>query len=50
MRIPNFQGRAWPMLKGRKKATKGRSSRHTLPDRVKTKSSFDDAKLTGLYH
>lgn len=44
MRIPNFQGRAWPMVKGKKKAT--RTISHTLPNRVKTKRSFDEAKLT----
>lgn len=44
MRIPKFQGRAWPMVKGRKKAT--RTIRHTLPNRVKTKRSFDEANLT----
>lgn len=48
MRIPNFQGRVWPMLKGRKKAT--RTIRQTLPDRVKTKRSLDEAKLTRLSH
>lgn len=49
MRIPNFQERAWPLLKRRKKATKV-DQRHTMPNRVKTKSSFDNAKLTRLYH
>lgn len=37
------------MVKGRKKATT-RTIRHTLPDRVKTKRSFDEAKLTRLFH